>query len=604
MATSMISQRPARVGPVAVRNGRRRLFVHRVLIAVFVAVVGAVVLYPILMLVVGSFRSDPPGATGASWTVRGWREAYGSSETYSTMLTTLRITFISTVTSTTLALALGWIVARTNTPARSVLERLLFAPLLLPGILLGLAWSIVGSPRVGLISTWLAKIPGVGEERFNIYSEFGLIFVFTLALAPLTLFLILPSLKSIDHTLEEAAVAAGAGRAQAALRVTLPMIAPAVLGGAILSAIRVMESLELPALLGQPAGIRVFMTQIFFSMRYTPLPDYAEATALAVAIVAITATLVVLQARFLRKRSYITVGSRGASSDVTDLGRWRFATGAFCWFYLLLTVALPVAVLVIGTFENFIGLYEWNELTLENWRGVLDDRHFRSALWNTITISLSAAVLVSFVSGILSYLIVRSKSRFRWVLDGISWLPWSLPGVVLGVGLLWAYSLAPGGLYATKWVLVIGYVTVLLPLGVRQYTAALRQIDPQLEEAALVAGSRHLRLATRIIVPLLLKSVIATLLFGFVLGVREVGMPALLVRPGNEVLGSLTLYSWIDGKANEAAVYGVVMLGLSLIAIALLGLVELVLGRAQRSVGTPVPRANRASAAPSTPPSG
>ena len=555
---------------------------QRAVVVVFIVAVAVIVLSPMLMLTVGSFRSEPPGATGASWTLRGWRSAYGNSDTVRAMWTTIRITVLSSLVSTFLALSMGWIVARTDTPGRTLIERLVFVPLLLPGVLMALAWSIVGSPRTGIISDYLEKLPGVGPEAFNISSEYGLIFVFGIGLAPLTFFLITPSLKAMDHTLEEAAVAAGAGRLRTVVRITLPMVAPAILGGATLSAIRVMESLEIPALLGQPAGIEVFMTRIFFAMRFTPFPDYAAATALGIAIVVITGILVYLQARYIRMRSYVTVGSRGTNAEVVGLGRWRYATAAYCWLYLFLTVAVPVGVVIIGSFERFMGLYEWNDLTLDNWREAFENRHLRSAIWNTLVIALASGFIMTATSAGLAYLIARSRSKLRWALEGMSWLPWSMPGVVLGVGLLWTYSFVPGGFYTSKWVLVIGYVTVLLPLGVRQCVAAISQIDPQLEEAARSSGSGPLRLATRIVIPLILKTIIATFLFGFVIGVREVGLPALLVSPGNEVLGSLTLYAQLEGRATDAAVYGVVMLTFSLVAVALLAILEHAVTRAQR----------------------
>lgn len=215
---------------------------------VLLSVVGLLTLVPLGMLAVGSFRDAPPGAAGG-WTMDGWVSAYTDPRTYSTLLVTVLVTLIALAAATPLALLLAWIVTRTDTPGRQFLERLLLVPLFVPGVLIALAWTVLGSPRTGYLNRVVRSLPGLDGFTFDIYTGYGLVLLFALAVTPLMYFMLLPVLKGMDHTLEEAAMAAGAGRIVTAVRIALPLAAPAILGGCILAAIKAIENLEVPAIL-------------------------------------------------------------------------------------------------------------------------------------------------------------------------------------------------------------------------------------------------------------------------------------------------------------------------------------------------------------------
>lgn len=585
---------PERSGTDADRpaTGRRRPYASRQPLAIILlAALALLTFLPIGMLVVGSFRDAPPGAPGG-WTLDGWVEAYTDPRTYSTLFVTVLITLAALLVATPLALLLAWVVTRTDTPGRGVLERLLLVPLFVPGVLLALAWTVLGSPRTGYFNEVVRLVPGMQWFTFDIYSAYGLVFIFALAMTPLMYFMLLPVLKGMDHTLEEAATAAGAGRLGTALRVSLPLAAPAIIGGGILMAIKAVENLEVPAMLRSGSGIDVFMTRIFFSIRTNPQPDYAQAAALGATIVAFTALLVILQLRYVGRRDFTTIGARGGKTEVVRLGGWRWVTAGLCWGYLLLAVVAPMVILVLGSFERVFGLGRLDQLTFAHWQASMDSDNFWAAVENTIVTAGASALLVAVLSAAVAYVIVRSTGPTKWALEGMSWVPWSLPGLVLGLGLLWAYALLPGQLYLTRWVLVLAYTTILLPLGVRLFISAFRQLDVQLEEAAEVSGSGRLRLIGAIIAPLISRTVTASLVLGFVLSVREVAVPAVLASRDNQVLGSLTLNLWLEGRASQAAVAGVMMVVLCLLALLLQALVDFVVVRRQDRDSVVAPRIN------------
>ncbi len=541
-------------------------------------VVGVLTVVPIAMLALGSFRDAPPGA-GGGWTLEGWVSAYTDRRTYSTLIVTVLVAVGALAGATPVALLLAWIVTRTDTPGRQVLERLLLLPLFIPGVLLALAWTVLGSPRTGYLNRLVRSVPGLDWFTFDVYTGYGLVFLFGLAVTPLMYFMLLPVLKGMDHSLEEAAAAAGAGRLVTAFRIALPLAAPAILGGGILVAIKAIENLEVPAILKGGSGIDVFMTRVFFAIRLNARPDYAQAAALGAAVVLCTAVLVVIQVRYLSKRDYTTVGSRGANTELVALGAWRFVTALLCWTYLAFAVVVPMLVVVLGSFEPVFGLGRPGQLTLDNWQEVLDDDTFSSALRNTITTAGLSTAIVTVLSGLVAYRCVRSPRGGGRGLEALSWIPWSLPGPVLGLGLLWGYALLPGQFYLSRWVLVVAYTTILLPLGVRMFMSAFRQLDVQLEEAAAVAGSGAFRMSVVIISPLIARTITACLVIGFVLSVREVGMPAILATRDTQVLGSLTLNLWLEGEASHAAVAGVVMVSLCLAALVVQVLVDVVVQR-------------------------
>lgn len=571
---------PSRAPGMRTRRGSHWFNPWVIVTGGLLVVLGVLVLLPVGMLGLGSLRDAAPGAEG-NWTFAAWRSAYTDPRTYSTLASTLLVTIGAVGLSAPLALFLAWAVTRTDTPGRGLLERLLLAPLFVPGVLIALSWTILGSPRTGLVNRLVRLIPGFEWFTVDVYSWYGLVFIFALAVTPLMYFLLLPVLKTMDRTLEEAAEISGAGRFRTATKITLPLIAPAILSGAILVAVKAIENLEVPAILRSGSGIDVFMTRIFFSIRSTPTPDYALAAALGSVVLILTGLLVLWQQKYVTKRDFVTIGSRGTKLEITRLGPWRYVTALGCWGYLSLAVLLPLAVLGFGSFETFFGMGDIERLTLRHWSEVVNDSTFWLALRNTLMTAIGASVLVTSLSAAIGYVVVRSHLRARWALEGASWVAWGIPGPVLGLGLLWTYAMLPGGLYLSRWVLIVAYSTILLPLGVRLFTSGFRQLNTELEEAAAVSGSGPVRRASRVIAPLLSKTISTSLLLGFVMSVREVGMPAILATRNTEVLGSLTLSAWLEGRASYAAVTGIVMIALSGAALALQAAVDYLIERQQ-----------------------
>lgn len=564
-----VKERPVRTPAPEPAGAGRRLPWGRALMAVLIGGTTVLMLYPVAMAVLGSLMDRRPGQRTGGFSFDGWVAAYTDSRTYIAWVDTLTIGVATVAIAGIAGALLAWIVCRTDTPGRGVFRTLLLLPLFVPTVLIGMAWTIgVGALERSVAGTPFAVlVPGA-------YSMTGVVLSLSLVAIPLVYILMLPSFDAMDANLEQAASTSGAGPLRTARRVTIPLMAPALLGAMILAGVRVMETLDIPLMIGRPAGVEVFSTRMYESIFRTPTPDYAKATALGVSLGVLAAVLVVLNVRYLSRRSFVTVGGRGGSRQRVELGRFRYLTAALCWLYLLVGVVAPIGIVTYGSFESFIGLWDGN-LTLEHWSAaVLADPVFRRAVLNTVLLGAAGAVVMTLIGCLCAYFIVRGGGqRLRKLVEGITWVPWGTPAVLLALGILWGYTLVPG-LYGSVWLLLIAYVTVYVPLAVRQFTASLLQLDPSLEQAGWTSGAGRLRSFWALSRPLLLPTAASSMLLSFILVTREVSMSAFLTAPGSEVLGVLALDSWTRGGASQAAVYGVCMIMISGAALVLFGLVN------------------------------
>ena len=338
--------------------------------------------YPLSMLLYGSLHSTPPGVAGV-FTLDGYREIV-SQQNLLTLLNTVGIALAKTIPSLILAVLLAWILARTDTPFRGTLEVLVTLPFFIPPILTAMAWGMLGNPQVGLLNQLYQWITGSTASPINVYSYGGVVWHMMQYSVPFLFLLIVDAFRAMDPSLEEAARMCGATRLRTFCTVTLQLMLPALTGAAILSFIRGIENFESPLFFGSPAGIHVITTDIYDSINQRSPPQYQYATAISFVIMALMFLIILMQWRILRGRSFQTVTGKGYSPAVMKLGKWRWATFAFCALFFAVTVVLPVSQLLIGSFFKFFGFYEWDMLTLEHYQAVAGSSEFWRAFSNTM----------------------------------------------------------------------------------------------------------------------------------------------------------------------------------------------------------------------------
>ena len=539
-----------------------RTLARNAALALLVALLLFLTAYPLGMLVYGSLHTTPPGEAG-TFSLDGYR-AMLTRTNATVLLNTIVLSLVKTMLAMTLALLLAWIVARTDTPGRETLEVLLTLPFYIPPILTAMAWGMLATPKGGLINLAWTGLTGRAEPLVNVYGYGGVIWHMMQYSTPFLFLLMVGAFKSMDPALEEASRLSGASAWTTFRRVTLGLMLPVTTSAFILSFIRGVESFESALVFGTPAGIQVVTTEIYHLINHTNRPDYPQATALALGIMALMLGLVAWQWRLLGGRSFFTVTGKGYTPRVARLGRWRWVTFGVCALFVAVTVVLPVGQLVIGSFFRFFGFYRMNMLTLEHYRAVWDNRLFWRALGNTLLLGALGATLTMILGALIAYVLVRTRFRVRRVLEVLAWLPWMMPGMVLGIGLLWAYALLPGPvqLYGTLWALLVAYVTLGTPLAVRTMSGAFAQLAADLEECSRVHGAAWWTTFRRILLALAWPSFAVGFILIFFIILRELSASVLLYSVGHEVLSVVVMRLWSEGKAEQVSVIALIMLAL------------------------------------------
>lgn len=371
----------------------------------------------------------------------------------------------------------------------------------------------------------------------------------------------------------------GASKLKVMTTVTFPMLMPAILSISLLVFVHGLESFENPLLFGNPGGVYVFSNEIYRMLAYRHPPQYGAATALSVILIVVTFLLLVLQWQKLGGRQYTVVTGKGYRPTRIRLPGWlRWTIFGLFIVYFLLAIVVPVAQIIVNSFFKIFGFYGWEYVTLQNWTNVFKDRQAMSGLKNTIVFSALAAAAVVVIGGLVGYVRVRTRHWLGPYLELAAWAPWTLPGIVMGLALLWAWALPPNpfNLYGTALVIVIGFIVKGLPLGAATMQAAIHQVSPELEESARVHGGSWLKTVRDILGPLLSRGAIAAFVIVFALAARDLTIPLLLYRGGTETLTVSLLHFYEQGQLGTLCAAAVIQLGM---VFTLLVLDRLVRGR-------------------------
>ncbi len=538
-------------------------------------------LYPTAMLFYGSLSDAPVGTLGRL-TLAHYRHAYTDPATYRLMLNSFVFAAGTAALSVLFGLVLAWITVRTNAPGRALFELVALAPNVLPPLLVATSWTLVLSPRIGLLN--VAVLRPLGLPPLNIYSMGGMIFVEALVTTPLAFLIIAAALRSMDPTLEEAARLAGSSTMDAARRVTVPLVLPAVLAAATLNFVRAIESFDVPAVIALPAGLEVFSTKVFREALAAFPPNHNLAATYAVSQLAIAVVFVVLYRRITGiSERYATITGRGYRPHLIDLGPWRYVASAVALLILGMLVVVPFLVLLYVSLIPFYEIPSWGvlgRLTLKHYVFLLQSNRVERALQVSLSLALGGATLAMLLASLVGYFAVRRRTTLSGLLETLSFVPWAFPGTALAIGLLWAYVQIPLPIYGTVWILLIGYITRFLPYGLRSMTATMVQVHRELEESSRVCGAGFGRTFRKVLLPLLRPGFLAGWAILFTIYVREFSTSVFLYTPRAEPVGPLLYHLWQDAQPGRMAALGVVV---SLICVGVVAL-------ARRWVGEGVER--------------
>jgi iron(III) transport system permease protein len=528
-------------------------------VLLLVGILVIILAYPLGLLFLKSFAISRPGQETV-WGIGGWIEAFTDANLPMAVGNTFFLAFARIIITSVFAIFFAWVVTRTDTPFKGFIEMALWLGFFLPLLPMTLGWILLLDPYNGLLNKFLTNTFGFTSALFDIYSYWGIIWCHLAFSTSVRFILITPAFKAMDAALEEAARASGSSNLGVLWRITIPILAPALLASTALGFIRSLESLEIEMVLGIPAGIYVVPTKIWDLIHWEP-PLYGRATALCSIFLVFIFLLIWLHRSVLRGREFTTVTGRSYMVRTFSLGRWRWATCAVCMGFIVIMILLPLATLVMGTFMEFFGNFEIEKTwTMHHWQSAFADPVFLRSLKNTLVLGFGGALVGTLLYALISYYIVRTKFPGRATVDVLSWLPWALPGVLISLALLWAV-LGSGDyiklLYGSVGLLVLAIIIKEMPLGTQIIKASVLQISNELEEASKTAGAPWLTGFRRILLPLLKPTMVAVGIIVFISAARDIPTVIFLATNQSRTLSLLMLDYMAEANMEKAAVLGV-----------------------------------------------
>ncbi len=513
----------------------------------------------LVSLIVCALTLPPLAAVITSGAGAGFAPFREPGVVFNTLLFGFGTTIAAVIAGGGLALALA-----PGVPGRALLEGLVVMPLYLTPLLTAMGWNWLASPHSGLVNLLLHAASG-NSLTINAVTPMGTIGVAALATAPLPFLLISDALRGIDASLTEAARVHGATPRMVLHGIVLPLLAPAGLASAVLVFVQAIGLFSVPAVLGMPEGFNVATTEIYQLLESYP-PRFADATAWGILLLALAAALTFAQSALLRRRSFATITGKAfrVPRHLPSLPRLR---AGFGWLYVALATVLPLLALLWAASMAFITANpKLMRLSGEHFAYVLFGypKTWLAAGNSALLGALSATFVVLLGFGV-SWVVLRTRQAGRSLLDQLSMMPLSMPAMVFALGLLWVYVRLPLPIYGTLGILLIAYVTHYLPFGVRATSAALRQLHPELEEAARVSGASWLRSMRRITLPLVQPTVFSAWALLFIMAMQEVSASILLYTSHSIVLSVAVFDLWENGNPSDVAALGFVQLAVSFV---------------------------------------
>jgi len=528
-----------------------------------VAIVGVLTIGPVLMLLLGSFSK---GLTAfGSFTLEKYVAAYSAPAIVDVLLNTAVFVIGSASLATGLALFLAYLNTRTDIPFKFLFRIVSILPMMIPHLLFAVSWALLLNPSNGMLNLVLMKMFGLEEAPFNIYSLGGMVLVEGLLDMPVSYLIIAPAMAQFDVALEESSRVFGANAWRTLLRVTLPVLRPAILAAFVLGLVRGLAAFASPSVLGMPGRVDVLATHIYQMIATGFAPDFGAAAALGMSVLVTSITLIVVyRALTAEGEKFVTIAGRGYRPTVIELRGARLPLFAVVTLLLFILVVLPVTVLFYTSLVPYAMVPSERAFSLMSWKhwiDVLEDPISLLSLKNSLFLGVVGATLGVSLSLFVAYVIVKVRTRAAGLLESLSFLSFSFPGIVIGVGFMWFFVQTP--LYATIWALLIGYVATYLPYGIRPLASAFIQVHSHLEESSLVCGASPLQTMRRIIVPLLIPGIVSAWILMASMFVRELTLSVVLSRPGTEVLAVQILRFADDGLWGRLSALGIIMILIS-----------------------------------------
>ena len=527
----------------------------------------AAIITPVVIVFLRSVTTGRLGAT-VGLTFSNYVRVFGDRDILPMLNNSIVYAAGSAALGTGLGALLAWIVARTNTPGKALVELMPLYPILMPPIMKNIAWILLLAPKSGILNNLLHEYLGIEAQIFNAFSMAGMVWVFGLACVPLGYLFLLPVFLSFDPSLEESAYIAGSRPVNTTLRITFPLALPAFLSALVLNFLRGLRSFETPVLQGTPANIKVFVSRVYDSMALEFNSGLATAYSVVLVVLSVITLIFYIRATRFSER-YATITGKGYRVKVLDIGAWKYVAFLAVFLYFLAGIAVPFAVLIVVSmipyfdYEMFMSFPA--NMVLSNYYKVVRHPSFITGLYNSLVLSIMIALTTVLAGIVMAFTIYRTRSYGTKVFEFIGTLPLAFPPLVLSVGLVIVFLGTP--LYNSLWALALGLFVAYFPYAFRNASGSIVNIHKELDEAAWVHGAKWRHVFFKITLPILKPSVGGALFYIFIEAIRNVDVAVLLTSPGHEY-GPVTLFEYFRvGQWAEAAAGGVIYLIILIVAV-------------------------------------
>jgi iron(III) transport system permease protein len=533
---------------------------------VLVAVLVFLIASPMVRLVISSFQEPETGR----FTLANYLEAYGSLRHLQAILNSLELGLGVALLAGLFGVPIAWAISRTDMPAKGFVRLMVFGAFITPPYLGAIGWILLAGPNAGWLNKLWMATTGAGHGIFNVYSMAGLILVVAVTSFPYVFIFVNSALDLVSSEMEDAANILGAGTLTTTLRVTLPLVIPAIVGGLIVSFLEAIALFGAPALIALPARFHVVSTQLWQFFEYPVRVE--EAAAFALPLLLITVLMFWLQRSIIGRRGYAAVTGKGGERRMIRLGAWRWVMLGYALFVCALSVLLPMTVLLQAAFAKAWGRgLSLDNLTLKNFHYLLfEQSQSQQAIVNTFLYSGATAFAALGLALAIAYVVNRRLLPFGGVLAFLCMAPFVIPGIVLAIGFYAAYAPPPLALYGTALILILAFTTRFLPIAYASSAAAMRSISPEMEEAVRILGGGRLLAIRKVLAPLIKKSLAGAWLLVFIPATRELSAAIFLVGPNTRVISVMLFDLSEEGNFEVLAALGAILLVIT-IAIAAIG---------------------------------
>ena len=533
-----------------------------------VLVLGFLVVNPLVRLMIVSFQD---GDTGA-FTVANYLSAYGRSRYVSALFNSLTLGVGAAALCLLFGVPMAWALSRTDMPGKSLIWLSILGTFIIPPYLGAVGWILLAGPNAGWLNRMIVALTGAESGPFNIYSMTGLVLVVACYSFPYVFVFTKSALDLVSSEMEDAANILGAGTLRTTVSITLPMVLPAILGAFILVFLEAIALFGSPALLALPGRFHVVTTQLWQFFEYPPRVGVAAAYAMP--LLGITILLFWLQRRITSRKGYVALTGKGGDRRPIQLGGWKWPMLGYCLAVCSLSFYMPMVVICQAAFAKAWGRgFTLDNLTFDNlYFTLFENTLTRNATLNTFMYAGASSVIALSLALCVAYIVNRQLvgKQVGNLLSFLTMAPFVIPGIVLAIGFYAAYTNPPFMLYGTAWILILAFATRFLPIAYANSNAAIRSINPELEDAVRILGGSRFTAITRVLMPLLKRSLAGAFILVFIPATRELSAAIFLYSINTQVLSVLLFDKSDEGNFEMLAAIGLLLVFIT-VALILIG---------------------------------